>query len=238
MSNYVDCSIKISKGEPKEVLDVICPRDGVIDLSTVAVSEEAKKFWKGDLANVADGATAGIIEFSVKNFTPDAIFDDLAKRFPQHEFEVRREPSNPEYPTTVLLFKDGEFQMGFETMDGKTVWRQIPKLSGLVVKRDSQTRITAEHVNRMLSGRTIQSVEAGTDGWILLNLAPLPDSNPDIEREFVTVYVGNSEKYRERTGEPSDFSDIYLRAEYKTGSGRLMLAPRIHMWGVDDSQEP
>ena len=239
MSNYVDCSIEITKGEPKEVLDVICPRDGVIDLSTVAVSEEAKKFWKGDLASDADGATAGIIEFSVKNFTPDAIFDDLAKRFPQHEFEVRREFDDPEYPTTVLLFKDGEFQRGFETMDGKTVWREIPKLSGLVVKRDPQTRITAEHVNRMLSGRTVQSVKAGTtDGWILLNLAPLPDSNPDIEREFVTVYVGNNEKYRERTGEPSDLSDIYLCAEYKTGTKPLMLAPRIHMQGLDDSEDP
>ena len=245
MGTYVDCAITITKGDPKEVLDVICPKDGVIDLSTVAVSEEKKKFWKPlpaeYSANAAEGATARFIKFTVKNFTPDGIFDDLAKRFPQHEFEVEREFDDPEYPMTVLLFKDGEFQKGFETMDGKTVWREIPNRSkGLLVKRDSQTRITAEHVDRMLSGRTIQSVEAGTiDGWILLNLAPLPDSSPDIEREFVTVYVGNRDKYHERTSDTSEWlSDIYLRVEYKAGSERLMLAPRIHMRIFDDPEDP
>jgi hypothetical protein len=244
MGTYVDCTITITKGDPREVFDVICLKDGVIDLSTIAASDKGKRFWKPLPAeysvNGADGATEGLIKFTVKNFTPDRIFDDLAKRFPQHEFKVQREFDDPEVPLTVLLFADGEFQKGFETMDGKTVWREIPKLSkGLVVKRDSQTRITAEHVNRMLSGRTIQSVEAGTlDGWILLNLSPLPDSSPDIEREFVTVYLGNSDKYHERTSEPFEWlSDIYLRAEYTTGGGRLMLAPRIHMWVFDDPEE-
>jgi hypothetical protein len=52
---------QITKGEPKEVLDVICPRDGIIDFVAVG---EAKKFWKGDLANDAD-AGSEIIEFSV-----------------------------------------------------------------------------------------------------------------------------------------------------------------------------
>lgn len=245
MGTYVDCTIKITKGDPKEVLDIICPKDGVIELSTVAVSEEKEKFWKPLAAeysaNAAEGATEGFIKFTVKNFTPDGIFDDLAKRFPQHEFEVQREFDDPEYPMTVLVFKDGGFQKGFETMDGKTVWREIPKRSnGLVVERDSQTRITAEHVNRMLSGRKVQSVEAGTtDGWILLNLTPLPDSNPVIEREFVTVYVGNRNKYHERTSDTSEWlSDIYLRAEYKTGGGRLMLAPRIHMWDFHEPEDP
>jgi hypothetical protein len=239
MGTYVDCTIKITKGDPREVFDVICPEGGVIDLSAVAASEERKRFWKPlpaeYSANTAENGTKGSITFWVKNFTPDGIFDDLAERFPQHEFEVEREFDDPGYPIAILSFKDGEFQKGFETMDGKTVWREIPKRSnGLVVKRDSQTRITAEHVNRMLSGRTIQSVEAGaTDGWILLNLTPLPDSNPDIEREVVSVYVGNSDKYHERTSDTSEWlSDIYLRAEYRTGGGRLILAPRIYMWGL------
>jgi hypothetical protein len=243
MGTYVDCTIKITKGDPKEVLDVICPKDGVIDLSAVAVSEEQKKFWKSIpaeySANTAENGTKGSITFWVKNFTPDGIFDDLAERFPQHEFEVQRAPGDPEYPMTVLLFKDGEFQKGFQTMDGKTVCQEIPKRQkGLAVKR-YETIVAAEHVNRMLSGRTIQSVEAGTtDGWILLNLAPLPDSNPDIEREFVKVYVG-SDRYRERTPDSFEWlADIYLRAEYKTGGGRLMLAPRIHMWDFDKPEDP
>lgn len=129
MGTYVDCTVTITKGDPKEVLDVICPKDGVIDLSTVAEGEEQKNFW-GPLpaeysANAAEGATEGFIRFTVKNVTPDAIFDDLAKRFPQHQFKVQREFDDPEVPLTVLLFADGEFQRGFETMDGKTVCREI-----------------------------------------------------------------------------------------------------------------
>jgi len=183
MGTYVDCTITITKGDPKEVLDVVCP-DGVIDLSTVAASDEGERFWKPVPAECsvtgADGTTQGLIKFTVKNFTPDAIFDDLAKRFPQHEFEVQREFDGPEVPLTVLLFEDGEFQSGFETMDGKTVCKEIPKRPKGLAEKRYQTIIAAEHVNRMLSGRTIQSVEAGTtDGWILLGPAsPAKNSDP------------------------------------------------------------
>jgi hypothetical protein len=232
MGVYVDCRIKIMKGDPKEVFDVIRPKDGVIDLSTVAEGEGHKKFWS---VLVPAEYEAERVSFCVKNCTPDAIFDDLAKRFPTHEFKVEREFDDPEYPITVLLFKDGEFQKGFTTMDGKTVWREIPKLSkNLVVKRDSQTRITAEHVNKMLSGRTVTSVEAGTtDGWIVLNLAPLPDSNPDIDREFVTVYLGSTKK------QDGLFDyDVCLHAKSKSGNYMCPRpAPRIVEWAFDDSEE-
>jgi hypothetical protein len=235
MGTYVTCTITVTKGDPKEVLDVICPKDGVIDLSTVAEGEKQKDFWDPlpaeYSANAVEATTEGCVSFTVKNFTPDAIFDDLAKRFPQHKFKVEREFDDPEVPLTVLLFGDGEFQRGFQTMDGKTVCQEIPKRpKGLAVER-YETVIAAEHVNKMLSGRTIQSVEAGTtDGWILLNLAPL-DFNPDIEREVVKVYIGN-DTYRGWASEPFELlADIYLRGEYKTGYGRLILAPRIYMRG-------
>jgi hypothetical protein len=47
---------------------------------------------------------------------------------------------------------------------------------------------TLQHLNDMLPGRTIASVEAGTTlGWILLNLAPVPEDEGC--RAFMTLRV-------------------------------------------------
>ena len=84
--SYVDCTITITKGDPKDVLDVVRTKDDVIDLSPFATVKHLRhpEFHTcgEECAEYSTDNGCAVIKFFVKNWTPDAIFDDLAERFP------------------------------------------------------------------------------------------------------------------------------------------------------------
>jgi len=115
MGTYVDCTITITKGDPKEVLDVVRTNESVIDLRTIGTRKHMRypEFFDPESA-MFDGEYSTqdnfvVIKFWVKNWTPDAIFDDLAERFPEHEFAVvRGVEHNGE---DELLLKNGQCKL-------------------------------------------------------------------------------------------------------------------------------
>lgn len=129
MGTYVDCTITITKGSPKVVLDVVGAKDDVIDQSTVATGkhqghpEFAKTYGEEDAEYLTENNFT-VIKFWVKNWTPDAIFDELAERFPKHEFTVVRgfEQSGED----ELLLKNGVCKLVHSRRWGWSEKRQHP----------------------------------------------------------------------------------------------------------------
>ncbi len=113
MSIFVDVKITITKGDPKEVLDVVRTKKSVIDLSRVATGKShchpecLKSYGEEDAAySIEDSLT--IISFQVKNY-PDTILHEFAERFPQHQFTI----------VTAADFGDDEYEKTFLLKDGK-----------------------------------------------------------------------------------------------------------------------
>ena len=89
----IDTTIKITKGDPQEVLDVVRTNESAIDLSSVATGKhhlypEFAKAYGEEFAEYFSENNVTAIRFFTRNWIPSAILDEFAERFPQHEFTV------------------------------------------------------------------------------------------------------------------------------------------------------
>lgn len=133
MGVYVDCTIKILKGDPKTVIDVVRTKDRVLDLAAIATGKHHRFpqyaiYGEEEAEYLTEGNTT-IIKFFVKNWTPNAIFDELAERFPEHEFIVVREFEQTGHDE--LLLKNGKCRL---IRSQRWEWRK--NLPELVAIRD------------------------------------------------------------------------------------------------------
>lgn len=110
MSWYEATTIKITKGDPKEVLDVVRTKEAINDYREIArehrmvdVGDDVIDFRKVSTRGWVDSAdystdcngTITVITTSTRNGFPEWMLDEFAKRFPKHEFVVKQYVDEP-----------------------------------------------------------------------------------------------------------------------------------------------